>query len=383
MSKKRILILTAPVGGGHVATAKAIDHALQRRYGDSYDIEVCDVFGDKDLKLLLPIDKIAVPAYSNSVKLLNSYPYKLFFDFANTSPRFVSKFFTTIFKEKGSAYLEKKQPDLIVSTFPIISYAAGRILDKWPQRVPVVSIVTDAGDIHKLWLMDPDDDILVSTPETIDYAVGQGVPRERLHYLGFPVSDAFTNLPDKQTARQKLGLPDKPTTYLTGGGLGLSTKLVSVAKQLAKQEVGAQYIFIAGRNARLKEQLESIDFKDEVHVYGYVDNVPDLLAASDLVVGKAGWLTLNEAMIARRPTIIIDVIPGQEEPNAKFVERHGVGKILRQPNEAAEAVVEYMANPDSLAEFEQHFEDLNLDPKAGDKIADFIIDKLEADEKEA
>lgn len=376
--RKKILILTAPVGGGHVATAKAIAQALQSVYGDKYEVEVCDVFTDPGLKLLLPLDKIAVPAYSSSVKVLNSYPYKLFFDFANVNPKFVSQFFTTIFREKGLNYFMDKNPDIIVSTFPIISYAAARILDEASERrVPIVSIVTDAGDVHKLWLMSPTDDILVSTPETIDYAVSHGVPRERLHYLGFPVSREFSELPDKQTARRQLGLEDKPTTYLTGGGLGLSTKLVTIAKRLAKVETGGQFIFQVGRNDKQVEELKALDFKDPVQVYGWVDNVPQLLAASDLVVGKAGWLTLNEAMIAKRPTIIINVVPGQEEPNAVFVETNGVGKVLKKPTEAAEAIADYMSHPYKLQAFAPHFEKLGLDPRAGDKIAKFIAERME------
>ncbi|HSX47022.1 MAG TPA: glycosyltransferase [Patescibacteria group bacterium] len=380
--RKKILILTAPVGGGHVATAKAIAQALTTVYGDAYDIEVCDVFTDPGLKLLLPLDKIAVPAYSNSVKILNSYPYKLFFDFANVNPKFVSQFFTTIFREKGMAYFKLKNPDIIVSTFPIISYAAARILNEVGEhRVPVVSIVTDAGAVHKLWLMSPTDDILVSTPETIDYAVKHGVPRDRLHYLGFPVRREFSELPDRQTARRQLGLQDLPTTYLTGGGLGLSTKLVTIAKRLAKQETGGQYIFQVGRNERQVEELKSLDFKDPVQVYGWVDNVPQLLAASDLVVGKAGWLTLNEAMIAKRPTIIINVVPGQEEPNAVFVESNGVGRVLKEPSEAADAIADYMSHPNKLAAFAPHFERLGLDPHAGDKVAKFIIERMEVGAK--
>jgi len=377
MSKLKILILTAPVGGGHVATAKAIAGALTEQYGDTYDIEWVDVFTDPDLKLLLPMEKIAVPAYASSVKLLNSYPYKLFYNFANVNPRFVSRFFTTIFRDKGRAYMKKKAPDLIVSTFPIISYAAGRVLEDWRQDVPIVSIVTDAGDVHKLWLMSPRDDILVSTPETIDYAVKQGVPRERLHYLGFPISSKFSNLPSKAEARRELGLQDRPTVYLTGGGLGLSTKLVTIARQLAKQELGVQYLFVGGYNQRLVSDLRAVQFRDEARVFGFVDNVPLLMAASDLVVGKAGWLTLYENMIARRPSIIIDVVPGQEEPNAEFVERHRVGRVIKKPAEAAAAIIDYVQHPDKLAEFQTHFENLGLDPEAGPKIADFIVDTLE------
>lgn len=376
MAKKHILILTAPVGGGHIATAKVLREYLEAGYGDDFRITVCDVF--KDLDLAIPMDKIAVPAYSGSVKLLNSYPYKLFFDFGNASPKFVVDFFTAIFKDKATKYLEIQNPDVIVSTFPIISYGVHRVLSKWHRQVPVISLVTDAGAIHRLWLMSPEDIILVSTPDTIDYAVSQGVPRERLHYLGFPVPRAFSQMPSRQKARANLGLADLPTVYLSGGGLGLSNKLPKLASILAREKLGAQYLFVAGKNKRLESALQKIEFKDKAKVYGYVENVPELLAAADLVVGKAGWLSLNETMTAKRPTIIIDVIPGQEEPNAEFVERHGVGRLIKDPEKAAAAIKEYIENPQTLINFEKKFKELNLDPNAGEKIARFIAEFPEA-----
>lgn len=291
----------------------------------------------------------------------------------------VNQFFTSIFKEKGTAYLKSKDPDLILSTFPIISYAAGRIVSNdWHKPVPIVSIVTDAGDIHKLWLASPHDDILVSTPETIDYAVKSGTARDRLHYLGFPIDSRFTTLPTRAEARRILELEDKPTIYITGGGMGLSNKMLALAKNLAKLELGAQYIFIGGRNSRLVHSLRQIKFAacDVVRIFGFVDNVPLLLAASDLVVGKAGWLTIYEAMISRRPMIIIDVIPGQEEPNAEFVTRHNAGAVIRDPDEAADAIAGYVREPKKLQKFEAAFDSLKLDPYAAEKIADFVVGRL-------
>lgn len=372
MSKKRVLILTTPVGGGHLATARAVYDAFSLVYPGQLDIKVVDVL--KQVKVVPPVDRMAVPFYSSSVRMLNSYPYKLFFKFSEASASLLNRFATTVFKEAGERFLREQDPDVVISTFPIISYAASTIIKRgWHKELPLISIITDAGDVHKLWLLGNDDVILVSTPDTIDYAVEHGVPRERVKYLGFPLDNRFRDLPTQKTARRNLKLPDMMTVLVSAGGLGLSpNKMISLARQLSKLQLGVQYVFVAGKNPQLQQELENIPFRDPMRVYGFVDTMPELLMACDLVIGKAGWISLYEAMVARRPTFIMHVIPGQEEPNAEYVLKHGVGQVLTNTKELVAEVVRHAENPELLDEYQQNFKKLKLHAFAGEKIARYI-----------
>jgi len=361
-----------------VAAAKALQAGFKQVYGSAYKVEVCDVFTDPRLKLLVPIDRIAVPAYSNSVKIFRSYPYKLFYNFSNARPGLMNRFFSSVFRDQVRAFLREVNPDVIISTYPIISYATGRILDEgWPKAVPIVSLVTDSGDVHRLWLGGADDAILVSTRDTIQFAVKHGVARDKLFFLGFPVDAAYGNLPLKGAARQKLGLkPQKLTFVLSGGSLGLSTNLYQLAKLLSQKQLDAQFIFVAGQNEELHERLQALDYASPTKVFGYVKNMAELVAAADVMVGKAGWITLNEAMIAAKPTIIIDVIKGQEESNAAFVERHGIGIICLKPGLAYRAIANLVNNPQQVKVYHQRLRKLKLEPEASLTIPRFVVERF-------
>ncbi|HSX02323.1 MAG TPA: glycosyltransferase [Candidatus Saccharimonadia bacterium] len=370
---KKILVLTAPAGGGHTATAKAIASSIAAAYPDEYEVRVADVFLDFDLPI--PLEKITTPAYSNSVRWLNSYPHKVFFKFASVSASLLNRFATTVLREPALKFLRAYDPDIIISTFPIISYGASRILKEqhWPKRVPLISIVTDAGDVHRLWLMGGDDAILVATPGTMSYAIGRGVPAERVHYLGFPVDERFSQLPTQAEARRQLGLdPDRPTVLVTAGGFGLSRKVVELARELAGQELGLQYIFIAGRNEHDLAALRRLQFRDKAIVMGYTNDMPACLAACDVVVGKAGWVSLYEAMVVRRPTLIMNVVPGQEEPNAKFIEEHGVGRVITNIEDMAAELAAFSRDPQRFDHYNEALDRLALDAASGRRIARFV-----------
>ncbi len=359
-----------------MAIAKVLTEKLTERYGKDYDVSFCDVF--EEVALPMQFQKMLGPGYALSVKALKSYPYRLFFDFANSNPDMVNKVFTAMFQSGAIEIMHKYKPDIVVSTFPIISYIAARtVKESIRQNVPVISIVTDAGDVHRLWLMGVEDAILVSTPETMDYAVKLGVPRDKLHYLGFPVGKEFYNLRPQAEARKLLGLKNIPTALFTNGGLGLSpAKFVRMAKIVAKLGANQQFIFICGKNQQLQDKLIAMDLPKNVHVYGFVNNIYDFIAASDIAIQKAGWLSLYEAMVARKPTIVFDVVPGQEEPNAEFIERHKVGELITKPQDVVDRVLYYLQQPQALQAFQKNFDILNLDEKAGEKIADFIVDNF-------
>lgn len=374
--KKKILIITTSAGNGHVATAKAISSAIERRYPGQFNVKLADAF--TDIKFAAPIGQIAIPFYSSSVKLLNAYPYKLFFKLSDATPRLINQFFTTIFKDLGREYLLDEDPDIIVTTFPIIGYAASRILAAgWHKEVSTITVVTDAGDVHSLWLTGNETAVLVSTPETIEYAAQFGVPRESMHYLGFPIDHRLSTLPSKEEARERLALDkDLPVILFTCGGLGMGGKIKVLARHLSGHSYEAQYLFVAGKNAELKRELEALEFENPVKVFGYVDNMPDLLAAADLVVSKAGWITVYEAMVAKCPLLLVDVVPGQEEPNADFVQRHGVGIIEKKARIAARLIGELVSNPAKLQPYRNALEELGLDANADIRIAEFIVNTM-------
>jgi processive 1,2-diacylglycerol beta-glucosyltransferase len=75
-----------------------------------------------------------------------------------------------------------------------------------------------------------------------------------------------------------------------------------------------------------------------MRVCGFIDTMPQAMAASELIVAKAGGLTITEALALGRPLILYHVIPGQEQLNAEYAARQGAALIAHRPGAVAIAV---------------------------------------------
>jgi processive 1,2-diacylglycerol beta-glucosyltransferase len=95
-----------------------------------------------------------------------------------------------------------------------------------------------------------------------------------------------------------------------------------------------------GRDAELKEKLaqRAKEHGDRVQVLGWTNQMPRLMLTHHLVITKAGGATVQEAIAGRCPMIFNQVLPGQEEGNARLVEEAGVGVVAEKNREAAEWV---------------------------------------------
>ncbi|HEX6461961.1 MAG TPA: glycosyltransferase [Candidatus Saccharimonadales bacterium] len=372
--KKKIVVLTIPVGGGHLTAAKIIHQALQAEAGEAAEIVTIDVLHE----WLPGSPQFFTKGYENSVKNFRSTPYKLVYNFADAQPKLVEDAFALVFQGLGKKLIEREQPDVIVTTFPIVSYVIHKVLQTLGRKMPIISIVTDAGDVHKLWFMGINDTVITATEDTIAHAVRSGVPREKLHYFGFPVLTSFKKLPSRKKAREQLGYRDMPTVLITNGGLGMNPKKVlNIAEEIAARKLPYQVAFICGKNESLYNELMAMDFgQTPVHIYQFVPNMPTFLAACDIVCTKAGWLSVSEAIEARRPMILFDIIPGQEEPNAQYVLKHGFGEVIANPANVVSRLEALLGKPALLKAYQTVYKDRVSGGVASKRIAEFILGQV-------
>ncbi len=97
---------------------------------------------------------------------------------------------------------------------------------------------------------------------------------------------------------------------------------------------------VAGRDAELRAKLieRTRDMEHRVKILGWTNQMPELMMSHHLIIGKAGGAVVQEAIAARCPMIIKQVIPGQEEGNAELIERFNIGAVVEKNKEVAEAV---------------------------------------------
>jgi UDP-N-acetylglucosamine:LPS N-acetylglucosamine transferase len=178
----------------------------------------------------------------------------------------------------------------------------------------------------------------------------------------------------RRDARAALGVALEPfTVLLTSGGVG-SGNMGQAVRELHAAYPDVQLLAVTGRNAALRRELEALHFGSNVRIYGFVDNMEELMAAGDIVVTKAGPGTLMEALVMRRPVIVTQAVGMQERGNIDFVLNHELGMFCPTTDRIVPAVGELM-QPDTYAAMAARLADAV--PRDGaEQIARILLEQL-------
>ena len=103
-----------------------------------------------------------------------------------------------------------------------------------------------------------------------------------------------------------------------------------------------QLIVVAGGDDELYDQLQSEEWHGPAHVYNFVDNMPELMHASDCIICKAGGLIVTESLACGLPLLLVDVLPGQETGNADYVVQGGAGALSPAPLDGLETLCHWL-----------------------------------------
>ena len=316
---KRILLLSASAGAGHVRAAEAIEKAFkQRKDSDSFEVHHFDVlnytnklfrhlYSKAYIDLVNKMPEVPGGVYDKPDKPWKNERRRLALDKLNTRP-FVK-------------LLREYQPDLIVCTHFLPAEVVSWLKAKERLASRQVIIVTDF-DVHAMWLVHHYERYFVVVDEARAYLEALGIPAEKITVSGIPIDPVFAIKKDKHEMRAKHGLePDRTTILLSAGGFGVGSVDALVSSLLPLQH-RAQVVAICGRNQELKERLTRLaartsrDANVILKPFGYTKDMDELMTASDLVLGKPGGLTTSEALAKGLVFVIVNPIPGQEERNS-------------------------------------------------------------------
>jgi 1,2-diacylglycerol 3-beta-galactosyltransferase len=240
--------------------------------------------------------------------------------------------------------LREHPADVIVSVHSVMTRPAMKALMSQPYRPPFVVVVTDLVSTHHLWYDRRVERCLVPTRPA--YVRGQeaGLLSNQMRITGLPVHPRFVRgLTDKASARTSLNWdPNLPAVLLIGGGEGMGP-LYKTALTINDQRLKCQLVIVAGRNETLKKQLEAQDWNQPTLIYGFRSDMPVLMAATDILVSKAGPATITEAGIAGLPVILYDAIPGQETGNVEHVVSNDVGVFAPTAEDIAKTLTAWLA----------------------------------------
>ena len=328
-----------------MAAARYIERRLRSASPDTFEVEVHDLSAHVTIggrQISQPIASF----YRWCIENFGSRPYQAIFRWADHHPDTCSRLVFQIFGARAAAWLRSRDPALIISTYPLVTYVAATVFRD--SAVGVINVVTDAGKLNRLWWQGRPHLTLVTHQDLLRQARDAGHASTRVHNIGLLADPRLSKVADAGTARARVGLRDAFTVLLAGGGLGFGPNLEQFARRLGgvATGVGAQFIVAAGSNAELRATIMSSLPPSSAIVCPATD-MTDAVIASDLVIGKAGWLTISECITAGKPIIVLDSIPGQEDENIKFIERLGIGRRMSVAS-ALEAFAAYAVNRELL-----------------------------------
>jgi 1,2-diacylglycerol 3-beta-galactosyltransferase len=346
VTPKKILFLMSDTGGGHRAAAEAIRDALFERYGQlQVQAELVDVY--RSMRFPANTMPEFYPWIINKSKRLWSLAYRMSENEGRA--RLTSSITYRYSRDKLRKMIRQHPADVVVCVHSVTAQPVMSAYQSFPTRPPFVTVVTDLVSTPIFWYDPRVDRCLVPTQAALDRGLKFGLKPQQLRVTGLPVHPNFSRAvseTDQSQIRAELGWdPNLPVVLMVAGGDGMGT-LYEISKAIHDKGLKCQIAVIAGRNKSLQAKLEKAaqEWRKQqpVHVYGFVTQMPRLMAAADMLVTKAGPATISEALIAGLPMILSDYIPGQEDGNITYVIENNVGVFAPTPEKVAEAVEQWL-----------------------------------------
>ena len=337
--KKRILILTADAGYGHRSAANALHEALTIQYGDSMQAEIINPLDDKRAPYVLRESQTDYDKWVRKAPEL----YKLGYE-ASDKPvpsAIAESALTVAMFELMRDLLRTHRPDVVVSTYPLYQPALTGVLAAFKAKLPLITVVTDLATVHRLWFNDRVDTVLVPTEMVRDLAIEAGVLPEKIQITGIPVHPEITrDTRSRREVRAELGWePDLFTVLAVGSKRveGLMDAL-NVVNHFGNP---LQLAVVAGNDDEMYAELQQTEWHIPTYLYEFVNNMPQLMHAADLIICKAGGLIITESLACGLPLMLVNVIPGQETGNMEYVVEHGAGILAETPVQVLETLAHF------------------------------------------
>ncbi|MGX4599267.1 MGDG synthase family glycosyltransferase [Faecalimicrobium sp. JNUCC 81] len=364
---KNILILTAQFGAGHISAANAIKDAILEKDSTSnitiqnFMIASAPKANDSMVKFYERNTKYTPALYNYYYYLKKSFDSK--YDIAHR-----------IYTPKLADYILDKNPDLIISTFPLAAACVDNFKVKYPDiNVPTLTVITDVVDSLE-WVYPHTDMYFVPALEIKNRFVQKGISPDSIKVTGVPINKKFY-------ADKKTSIPNKNRLLILGGGRGLfdisEDFMYWIDEFLDDFKDSIDVTIVTGSNSKLYNNLTVEKPLSNIKVLGYVNNMHELVKDYDLMITKPGGATLFEAIHSQTPVIVRVPKIGQEIENARFIIDKGVGLLYHDEDDLKKLFYNLPSGKfESLKDFMQaNISDFKNTIYA-DKISDYISELI-------
>lgn len=366
-------------GKGHYVPAKAVQEELQAM---GIDTVLEEFFDYLDIRWMGRINKsfwrtmLRMPALERHISKFN--------DSDSNGMEWAIKFADKHCTRMLQANLEEFRPDFVFATHPYASTVLSEMFDYLGIDIPVYYFATDVFSAPVAAVCDKLRRFYISTEEGVEVVRSMGQARNTIELAPFPLQRSVADVRklDKKATRKKLGLDeDLFTLQINLGGEGLGS--LYLLESLIKKNIPMQIVILGGMDKNMSKKINGIIDKSrntDVRVYckGFVNNVDEYLAASDIIAGRAGINTIVEAMYAHRPFLITELVY-TVIPSADYVEKYKVGwNCTGKRKESVEIVLDYAEHPEKLAELDANFNSIPIEFSARHLAEKVASDAIEA-----
>jgi len=341
-ARKKLLVLSSKGGYGHSAAVST----LQKILNDRYDIEI-----------IHPINEVRFCGIFFREKIYNQMLLKGWIRSMNLMAGIFAPFFISLCTKKIQSDLEKSiekaKPDLVISLIPFLNLPAIGAAET--QKKPYLLITID-NDL-KNWMRGlkevthPKFNVTIGhkLPTTTNYLKKVGIGEQSIHHLGLPLRLEFTQKRDKKELRAQYQIAaDRSVILLMMGGAG-ATRALEYARHILQIPLSTHLIVCAGNNLKLIEQLKALPShpSNTLTVYGFSQNICDLMAMADVLITKPGPGTINEAVAMRLPVLLDNTKTSLfwERINLEMVKQYGIGTQINDFKSLKSLLEEYLKSP--------------------------------------
>jgi processive 1,2-diacylglycerol beta-glucosyltransferase len=331
---RRVLILSADVGEGHAAAARALTQQIERspQPAEVTVIDGLDAMG----RLLRPVVE---DGYRVQLRFFPWTYTVVYWLLENVAPIqiFARRMLCLLGSRPLARTIVEYEPDVIVSTYPAVTVVLARLRRTGKVSCPTIATITDLTGLF-FWAQPGIDMHLVMYGEsmpTVERIAGEGSVR-----LVRPlISAEFLEPRCPLQARRALGLPeDGRMVVVSGGGWGVGDVEGAVREFIRAPEVSG-IVCLTGRNEQLAEKLRELFAQEpRVHVYGFTERMPELLAAADVLVHSTGGVTCLEAKAAGTPVVSYGLPVGHARLNTRAMAALDLVRLANDTDELREQV---------------------------------------------
>ncbi|MGE6676062.1 diglucosyl diacylglycerol synthase [Bacillus pumilus] len=351
-TNKKILILTANYGNGHMQVAKTLYDECKSQGFEH--VVVSNLYQESN-----PIvSEVTQYLYLKSFSIGKQF-YRLFYYGVD---KIYNKRKFNIYLKMGNKRLDEliqlHNPDIIIITFPMIVVPEYR--NKTGKVIPTFNVMTDFC-LHKIWVHENIDRYYVATDYVKQKLVEIGTHPSDVKVTGIPIRPQFEADVPKSKIYKKYGLSSNKKVLLIMAGAHGVLKNVKELCEALLLDSEVQIVVVCGKNAALKQSLSDLEqaHPDQLKALGYVEQIDELFRVTDCMITKPGGITLTEATAIGVPVILYKPVPGQEKENAYFFEDYGAAIVINRHEDILESVTNLLQDEEKLETMKQNMKNLH------------------------